>query len=116
LKEIWSENRWVSDGQGEQVATAFVLRDGVGNELDAHALILDEQGNGIPQWLAEEGFILARQDLDGQGSIEAVPVHCISASMQAVCHRGYELPEAQRGDMERLRAKFGEGICDEPNE
>src|SRR5512143_1151458 len=56
LKEVWSENRWVPDGRGLQTLTAFVLIDAGGHELDFHAMRLDEHGNGIPAWQAEEGF------------------------------------------------------------
>jgi lincosamide nucleotidyltransferase A/C/D/E len=48
LKELWSENRWVADSRGIKAPTAFVLRDAEGREFDAHAMRLDEQGNGIP--------------------------------------------------------------------
>jgi len=48
LKELWSENRWAQDSQGKQIATAFVLQDPDGRELDVHAMSLDGGGNGIP--------------------------------------------------------------------
>jgi lincosamide nucleotidyltransferase A/C/D/E len=50
LKELWSENSWVMDSLGTEIPTAFVLQDSEGREVDAHAMRLDDQGNGIPAW------------------------------------------------------------------
>src|SRR5512139_857399 len=55
LKELWSENRWATDSFGVKIATAFVLQDAERRELDAHAMHLDDQDNGIPAWENEEG-------------------------------------------------------------
>jgi lincosamide nucleotidyltransferase A/C/D/E len=106
LKELWSENRWAVDASGTETATAFVLRDSEGRELDAHAMHLDDQGNGIPAW-EDEGLLFKRQDLCGEGTISGLTVQCISPEMQMLCHTGYELPDKQRRDLERLYEKFG---------
>src|SRR5574341_902338 len=63
LKEFWRENRWVVDGHGIKTATAYILQDAEGREFDAHAIRLDEQGNGVPAWETAEEFILDRKDL-----------------------------------------------------
>ena len=78
LKEIWSENRWVSDADENKIATAFVLQDSDGREIDAHAMSLDDQGNGIPAWDEAEDFIFTKQDLAGMGLIAGFAVQCIS--------------------------------------
>ncbi len=106
LKELWSENRWDVDAQGVEIATAFVLQDAKGREVDVHAMRLDEQGNGIPAWEGE-GLIFERQDLAGEGLIAGVAVRCITPEMQVACHTGYELPDAHRRDLELLHEKFG---------
>jgi lincosamide nucleotidyltransferase A/C/D/E len=106
LKELWSENRWVVDAHGVETATAFVLQDSEGRELDAHAMRLDDQGNGIPAWEVE-GFVLKRQDLAGEGMVSGFTVQCLSPEMQVLCHAGYELPDKQLRDLERLHEKFG---------
>jgi len=69
LKELWSENRWVVDTQGAETPTAFVLQDSAGREIDAHALRLDDRGNGIPAWADAEGLIFTKADLAGEGMI-----------------------------------------------
>lgn len=107
FKEIWSENLSTIDSRGNTINTAYVLRDLYGRELDVHAFRFDQQGNGIPAWKANEGFILSPQDLSGQGSVNGVGVRCQSAENQMVCHTGYRLPDYQWGDLARLRARFG---------
>jgi len=112
LKEIWSENLWVVDVFGTETATAFVLWDSEGREVDAHAMCLDDQGNGIPAWEAE-GFVFKRQDLAAEGTISGFVVQCISPEMQMLCHTGYELPDKQLRDLERLHKRFGVEYPDE---
>jgi lincosamide nucleotidyltransferase A/C/D/E len=107
LNELWSENRWTLDAQGIEIATAFVLRDSGGHELDVHAIRLDDRGNGIPTWEVSEGFVFRSQDLAGVGRITGFPVQCITPEMQMLCHTGYELPEKQLRDLELLHEKFG---------
>ncbi len=108
LKEYWEENRWATDGAGRRVATGFVLWDASGRELDAHALHLDAEGNGIPDWEAGVDFRrLTASDLGGAGLIAGEPVVCLSAGMQMRAHDGYEIPERQLGDIEGLHEKFG---------
>ena len=107
LKEIWSENRWVVDGEGIEIATAFVLQDAEGREVDVHAMQLDDQGNGVPTWEDNEGLIFKEQDLGGKGRIAGFAVQCLSPEMQAVCHTGYEIPEKQVRDLELLHEKYG---------
>lgn len=102
----WEENRPAVDSCGAEIPTAFVLRDAAGREVDVHTLRLDDEGNGIPAWECG-GLVLPAQDLNAVGVIAGVPVVCFSPALQAACHSGYELPEAHRQDMQRLRARFG---------
>ena len=107
LKDLWSENRWVIDAHGIETATAFYLEDSEGRQFDAHAMCLDDQGNGIPAWEEAEGFLFKRQDLAGEGRIAGFTVRCLTPEMQVLCHTGYELPEKQLLDLELLHEKFG---------
>ena len=106
LKEIWSENLWVSGPQGIKIATAFILHDLDGREFDTHAMCLDDQGNGIPAW-DDEGFIFKKRDLAGVGMIAGVIVQCLTPESQMICHAGYPLPDSHLRDIERLYEKFG---------
>jgi lincosamide nucleotidyltransferase A/C/D/E len=106
LKELWSENRWAVDARGAETATAFVLYDSHGREIDVHAMRLDDRGRGIPAWEAE-GLVFEREDLAGEGLIAGTAVQCISPEMQMLCHSGYELPASQVGDLALLHEAFG---------
>ena len=112
LRELWSENLGTVDSHGLEVATAFVLHDAEGRELDVHAMRLDDRGDGIPAWKAE-GFVLRRQDLGGEGMIGGLAVPCLTAEMQMRCHTGYELPAVQLRDLELLHEEFGVEYPDE---
>jgi lincosamide nucleotidyltransferase A/C/D/E len=116
LKEIWEENRWVphpvrlqligkAHHRGSDVATAFVLRDGTGRELDVHALMFDSRGYGIPAWNADDSF--PPDALGGRGVIAGTPVRCLSARMQMATHSGYTLQAKDLHDLRLLHERFG---------
>jgi lincosamide nucleotidyltransferase A/C/D/E len=107
LKELWSEDKVVIGSQGIETSTAFVMAHPDGREVDLHAIVLDEPGNGIPAWNHDEGWAFTREDLGGEGVIGGVAVRCLSAAMQVTCHKGYELPDYQVRDMELLLRRFG---------
>lgn len=109
LEKLWSENSWVKDGFGAETPTAFVLRDSDGRQIDAHAIRIDDQGNGIPAWNNEEGLFFKMEDFAGGGIIAGVEVRCITPAMQVVCHTGYDLPDFQIRDMKLLCQRFGIG-------
>lgn len=107
LSYLWEENLPVTDALGVEIATAFVLGHPDGTEIDAHALRLDENGNGIPAWDNTEGRFFSPPRLAGAGSINGVPVQSISVEMQMIAHAGYALPEHHLRDLQRLHEKFG---------
>lgn len=107
LKELWSENSWVLDPLGTKTPTAFVMQDSEGREIDAHAMRIDDQGNGIPVWTNDEGLIFRKEDLAGEGIIAGLAVRCLSPKMQVICHTGYDIPNVQLCDMEMLHQRFG---------
>lgn len=107
LAYLWEENLWTTDAHGNETATGFVLQHPNGTEIDAHALRLDEHGNGIPAWDNTEGRFFTPSRLAGAGSINGEPVQCISAEMQMIAHAGYALPEHHLRDLQRLHKKFG---------
>lgn len=111
MHELWSENQWIEDTQGNRIPTAFVLADQDDRQLDVHAMNLDPNGDGIPAWEMVDDFAFPRQELGGRGTIAGVKVACITPESQVKCHLGYPLPEAQQMDLARLQAKFG--VADE---
>jgi lincosamide nucleotidyltransferase A/C/D/E len=112
LKELWSENSWTLDAHGTEIPTAFVLRDAEGREVDVHAMRLDDRGQGIPAWAAED-LVFTRQDLAGEGTIAGAAVRCFSPEMQVLAHTGYDLPDEQLRDLELLHKEFGVACPDE---
>jgi len=106
LKELWSENAQAVDHSGMETATAFVLHDPAGREIDLHALRLDADGGATPAYDGE-GMTFSAEDLSGEGTIAGVPDRCLSVEMQFRGHTGYELPERQIPDLELLRERFG---------
>jgi lincosamide nucleotidyltransferase A/C/D/E len=122
LKELWGENRWVAHpvrlpligreaGGGCAVATAFVVRDGAGHELDVHALTFDGRGAGIPAWNA--GVAYPPEAFAGQGAIAGTPVRCLSARMQMATHTGYALQAKDLQDLRLLHERFGVAYLEE---
>lgn len=122
LKEIWGENRWVTYPQrlpiigrehvgDSEVATAFVVRDGAGRELDIHVLTLDGRGCGIPAWNAN--ILYPRDALAGQGMIAGIPVRCLSARMQMATHTGYVLQAKDLQDLRHLHERRGVAYIEE---
>ncbi len=105
-KTLWSENLSTVDSEGNRIETGYVLADQNGHELDVHAFRLNPQGNAVPAWQVDPGFIFTPQDLSGTGMVNGYPVRCQSAENQMVCHRGYPLPDYQWGDLDRLHEKF----------
>jgi lincosamide nucleotidyltransferase A/C/D/E len=115
LKVIWSENLWLPQdarvlligraGTEHEVATAFVLRDGLGREIDFHVMHVDKRGVGTPAWECNLAFL--PDALTGHGMILGSPVKCLSAAMQMRTHSGYPLQPKDIQDLRLLRDRFG---------
>ncbi len=123
LKEIWSENRWlrhdrqvllIGSGQPGEVATAFVLKDALGREIDVHVLHIDEHGYATPAWDCSVPFL--PDALSGQGSIAGSPVRCLSAAMHIRTHTGYQLQDKDIQDIHFLHERFGVDYVPEERE
>ena len=121
LKQIWEENRWRRHAESvrligrneadDEVATAFVLTDAHGRELDVHVLDFDEHGVPTPLWDCDLAFL--PDALHGQGVIAGVPVRCLSVAMHMRTHTGYALQEKDEQDLRRLHERFGVAYPDE---
>ena len=107
FKDVWEENRWVTDVRNNKIATAFILHDQSGDEIDVHALRLDESGNAVAAWEVAGGFALTREELAGVGQVAGVTVQTVAPAKQMRMHSGYVIPEKQYSDLEGLHKKFG---------
>ena len=115
LKLIWEENRWVPSSEllaligrerpAVEVASAFVLEDGSGRELDFHIVRFDEHGRWVAAW--DSDLVFPPGALDGMGTIGGTKVRCLSAEMQMRTHTGYALKESDVHDLRLLHDRFG---------
>lgn len=86
---------------------SFVLADGEGLEVDVHAVVFDEEGNGVYRMRNGEDWIFSAEGFSGRGLIEGMKVLCLSPTTQVLCHAyGYEPKEKDIRDMELLRERF----------
>jgi lincosamide nucleotidyltransferase A/C/D/E len=87
---------------------SFVLADGAGLEVDVHAVMFDDEGNGVYQMQNGKKWIFPAEGFDGRGVIEGRRVRCLSATTQVLCHAcGYVPAEKDFRDMELLAERFG---------
>ena len=85
----------------------FVMANGEGKEVDFHVIVLDDEGNGLygpPE--AGEGMYPA-DALQGRGTVDGLPVRCISPEFQIRSHTGYEFDETDVKDVTALAHRFG---------
>lgn len=121
LEEIWPENRWVPcpelldligrEHPAVEAATAFVLKDDSGRELDFHVVRFDEHGRGMAAW--NSAFVFAPEAFAGLGIVGGARVRCLSAETQMHTHTGYVLQESDMHDLRLLHDRFGIDYPDE---
>ena len=86
----------------------FVLVDDHGLEVDVHAMVFDEDGNGVYRMHNGDDWIFPAAGFTGRGTILGVNVRCLSPEVQVLCHaHGYVPAEKDLRDMELLEARFG---------
>jgi len=105
LREILGQKGFtVREGK---LPDSFVLADGAGLEVDVHAVVFDDEGNGIYRMQNGEDWIFPAEGFNGRGVIDSKSVRCLSPAVQVLCHaHGYVPTEKDRLDMELLRRRF----------
>ena len=87
---------------------SFVLADGSGLEVDVHAVVFDQNGNGVYRMENGKDWIYSAEGFGGRGVVEGVSVDCLSPTAQVLCHaHGYTPNAKDFRDMELLQARFG---------
>ncbi len=87
---------------------SFVLANGSGIEVDVHAVVFDEDGNGVYRMQNGQDWIYPAEGFSGRGVVESRRVHCLSPTAQVLCHaHGYVPTEKDFWDMELLQEQFG---------
>jgi lincosamide nucleotidyltransferase A/C/D/E len=87
---------------------SFVLANGLGLEMDVHAVVFDDDGHGVYRMQNGEDWIYPAEGFNGHGAVGNVDVRCLSAATQVLCHaHGYTPTEKDFRDMELLKERFG---------
>jgi len=86
---------------------SFVLSDGRGLEVDVHAVVFDDSGNGVYTMQSGENWIYPADGFSGRGAVGGRSVACLSATAQVLCHaHGYTPTDKDLRDMELLQQSF----------
>lgn len=86
---------------------SFVLADGAGLDVDVHAVVFDDQGDGVYRMQNGEDWVYPSEGFSGTGSIEGLAVRCLTPEAQVLCHaHGYEPGEKDFRDMALLEERF----------
>jgi len=87
---------------------SFVLANASGLEVDVHAVVFDDDGNGVYRMESGEDWIYPAEGFSGRGDVEGWSVNCRSPMTQVLCHaHGYMPTEKDFRDMELLQDRFG---------
>lgn len=87
---------------------SFVLGNEAGLEVHIHAVVFDEDGNGVYRMENGQDWIYPAEGFEGRGVVAGLSVHCLAPEIQVLCHAGLFTPsEKDFSDMELLRQKFG---------
>jgi lincosamide nucleotidyltransferase A/C/D/E len=86
---------------------SFILANGVGLEIDIHAVVFDGAGNGVYRMENGRNWIYPAPGFDGRGTVAGRAVRCLTPEVQMLCHAdGYEPVEKDYHDMELLAKRF----------
>ena len=87
---------------------SLVLANGLGLEVDVHAVIFDDDGNGVYRMQNGEDWIFPAEGFSGRGLVGGLSVRCLSPATQVLCHAtGYVPVEKDFHDMALLGERFG---------
>lgn len=106
LREVLGERGFRELRRDDSSAWNFVLDDGAGLQVDAHAFTFDEHGDGV-YGPPENGDVYGADALTGMGVIDGRRVRCISAAWLVRFHTGYRWTEKDVHDVTALCERFG---------
>jgi lincosamide nucleotidyltransferase A/C/D/E len=106
LREVLGERGFREVPRADSSAWNFVLEDGAGLQVDAHAFAFDEHGDGV-YGPPENGDFYRAEALTGVGLIDGRRVRCISAAWLVRFHTGYRWREKDVHDVTALCERFG---------
>lgn len=87
---------------------SLILRDDHGLQVDVHAVVFDSEGNGLYRMENAKIWVFPAEGFSGRGVVDGRIVHCLSPTVQVLCHsQGYVLTEKDVRDMRLLEERFG---------
>ncbi|OUM93155.1 MAG: hypothetical protein BAA04_13000 [Firmicutes bacterium ZCTH02-B6] len=106
LRAVLAEHGFREVPQEDSRPWNFVLGNGAGLEVDVHAFVFDENGDGV-YGPPENGEYYPKEALTGQGVIDGQPVRCISPDWLVRFRTGYKPREKDFHDVRALCEQFG---------
>ncbi|MEV3855981.1 amino acid transporter [Streptomyces sp. NPDC050095] len=85
----------------------FVVSNRAGLEIDLHPLAFQPDGSAVQASPDPQDPFIYPSRCFVTGTVQGVPVPCLSAEQQVYFHQGYEPAEHDRHDMAQLREAFG---------
>jgi lincosamide nucleotidyltransferase A/C/D/E len=110
IRKLFEEEGYKEVPRNDSWECNFVLGDNNGRLIDIHSCTFDSVGNHI------SGVEYPHDSMNGAGSINGIPVKCITPDWLVKFHTGYELDENDYHDVKLLCKKFGIEIPEEYNE
>jgi lincosamide nucleotidyltransferase A/C/D/E len=86
---------------------SVVYGDEQDRRVDIHPVRFDDEGAGWQAQPNESEWRYPPEGFAGHGVIAGLSVKCLSPEVQILCHDGYELDEADKGDCRALAERFG---------
>ena len=106
LRNVLYSRRFVMQSGGGP--TNFVLANESGLEVDVHAVVFDQDGNGVYRMNNGADWVFPAAGFAGRGEILGFSVRCLTPEVQVLCHaHGYVPTEKDLRDMQLLQARFG---------
>ncbi len=106
LRELLARHGYADIPRDDTRPWNFVLGNEAGRQVDVHAVVFDDAGNGI-YGPAENGDRFPADALKASGIIDGRTVRCLSPEFQVRSHSGYELKAKDVHDVQALCARFG---------
>jgi len=106
LRALLEERGYRDKGEEHATPWNYVMRDGLGHEVDLHAFVPDADGNGV-LGPPDGNQVYPAHSFTGRGSILGRPVRCVAVEELVAFHAGYDLDADDCRDVVALCERFG---------
>src|SRR3954454_21759121 len=80
--------------------------DAPGRQVDVHPVVFDSEGGGVYEMDDDNKWVYPSQGFTGRGTVDGMPVRCLSPEVQVLVHAGYELTDKDYRELYLLRERF----------